>query len=414
MSMAAAYTPIIITASPDIPNRKGSFRRIRREMGWGNIPSVEALNRLRRESYLPEVLEFAREILKGNFTREQVEECDQGYRIKDPEMCRNLNIDLIDAEPQRDEARLTLISDLTRLGNRVALITLDSEEFEILNPEFVDKAKDAGVNEKDIIETHPPEGVGMYFPPSFPRDHFSQVGNQLYFNPDSYFDGRIFSWARRFVGMSRAMNLLDYSPIGHGGEVVVGNGTAFLGSKRVPYMHELSEQRQVFLRAREKQATKTAERDLQEMGFDTFVIPQGWVDLLPPYVLSELNTDKRFFILMDHADMNVMLHPQQNGLFFRESYYQEHRTLLDPIVEKIKPSIFRVLPEEDGLPVNSLVLPNGVVYMDAAAEQSVGILRGAGVKVETTSKPIGTWNWGNMGGIHCATNIINLPVTPTR
>lgn len=366
---------------------------------------------MRRQYHLPHVLKLAKEILNGNFKKEQVEECGEGYRIKDLVMCENLTMDLIDAEPQRDEARLTLISDLTRLGYRVAMVTPDLKIYESLSPDFVDRAKNAGIGEKDIIKVEAPRGQEKNLPPSFPRDHFSLVGNTLYFNPTSYFDrAGLFSWLRKEVGTSRAFGMYDHSPIGNGGEVVLGNEVAFLGSKITPYMHELPEQMQAVLLEREKDTTKAAKRELQDMGFETFIIPPGWADLLPPPVLSELNTDKRFFISMDHADMHVLFHPQKNGLFFSQAYYREHKALLGQIVEKMKPDIFGVLPEDDGLPINSLVLPNGAVYMDMAAQQSIRILRQAGIEVETTSKPIGTWGWGMQGGIHCATNTISLPI----
>lgn len=48
--------------------------------------------------------------------------------------------------------------------------------------------------------------------------------------------------------------------------------------------------------------------------------------------------------------------------------------------------------------------------MDSAAEQSVKILRQAGIKVETTSKSFGSWAWGMAAGIHCSTNEVAFPM----
>ena len=148
---------------------------------------------------------------------------------------------------------------------------------------------------------------------------------------------------------------------------------------------------------------------LEKKGYQVHKLPVGWTDLFPPFVSEELNTEKRFFMPMDHADLSVMYLPAERGLFFHEPYYQEHQNLLDRIVEQVRPDIFGVLPEEDGLPINSLPLPDGGVYMDRAAQKSARILAEAGIRVNTTSKPFGSWAWGTQGGIHCSTNLINLP-----
>lgn len=148
---------------------------------------------------------------------------------------------------------------------------------------------------------------------------------------------------------------------------------------------------------------------LERMGIKVYRIPTGWMEAVPPNILQELGTDKKIFLPADHADMHVMYLPTERGLFFSESYYREHQDLLDRIVAEIRPEIFGTLPDEDGLPINSLPLPNGGVYIDKAARQAIKIIRQAGIRVETTSQPFGTWAWGTWGGIHCSTNLINLP-----
>jgi hypothetical protein len=151
------------------------------------------------------------------------------------------------------------------------------------------------------------------------------------------------------------------------------------------------------------------EHTLQKLGRKTFRVPHGWIDVFPPDLLRQLGTRQRFLIPMDHADTQVLHLSKENALFFDEAYYREHYLLLDRIVREVRPDIFGLLPYEDGLPINSLPLPDGGVYMDQAARESTDILRQAGIRVEVSSRPFGPWAWGSQAGIHCATNTVYLP-----
>jgi len=128
----------------------------------------------------------------------------------------------------------------------------------------------------------------------------------------------------------------------------------------------------------------------------------------------QLNTDIKFLQPADHVDMNILHLPHENGLFFGERYFRDNRTFLDHLVKQVKPKLVNILPDENGLPINSLPLPDGGVYMDKAASESKWILDNLGIRVETTSKPLGAWAWGGCGGIHCSTNTLWLPELPFR
>lgn len=131
--------------------------------------------------------------------------------------------DVVDGGESRRDARLTMISDLARLGNRIALVTYNPELYEDVDPSFIPQAIESGVDPNDIIEVETMTNQPVQ--PNFMRDIFNQLGDTLYFNPYS---------ATNWVNLRRWVPPhLDMAPhpVGHGGETVIGNRFAFTAAK---------------------------------------------------------------------------------------------------------------------------------------------------------------------------------------
>lgn len=405
VSGVSMYKPAIVTSSC-VPALRHTTARKMRAITGDDFSLSDLVEQDRAMHIKPELMQIANSIIRGEFGSEMVEECNEGYRIKHPMLIGLLtqNKDVVE-DRKRAQARLTLISDLSRLGYRVALLAHDPDIYEFMDPNFLTEAEKAGVQKNDIIFLNAPEEYDPEAKMTFPRDMFVQLGNTVYINPSigGLFNlEKIMKWA---PGLKR-----DYSRIGFGGEVVIGDNFAFLSEQYRPDLEDAPYSVAAEMELSRLTSIGETEGTLQGMGYEVHTIPSGWVELFPPSFLAEIGTDKRFFIPNDHADFNVMHLPAENALFFNAPYYREHREALDPIIERIKPDIFRTLPPEDGLPVNSLPLPDGGVFMDKAAAESAGIIREAGIRVETTSIPVGTWQWGTWSGIHCITNTINIPL----
>jgi hypothetical protein len=310
----------------------------------------------------------------------------------------------------REKARLTLVSDLTKLGFRVGMIANDPEHYEMFNPLFLEEARRAGVDDQNMKLIAPKSSdVGDVFA-YFPRDLFIQFGETVYLNHAMRgYDLGVFQdwfWGLRW----------DYGAFAHGGAFVVdfASKIAFVAEESSEKFLTCSNVEEKAFITRERMSQNQGVRALKELGIRIYEMPVCWVDVLPPEVMGELGGSKRLLIPHVHTDLSVLRLNEENALFFPEPYYAENQNVLDAIVDEVRPDIFAALPEEDGLPINSLSLPDGRVYMDSAAGRSPQILRDLGIKVETTSEPFGTWAWGIMSGIHCATNVLNLPIIPTQ
>lgn len=358
----------------------------------------------RNDHQRQQMMELAWRIMRGEFSREAVEETGEEFKVKYASLAVPMReVDLFGNRRLRTQSRLTLISDLSGLGYRVALLALSPKDWLCLDPDFEESARSAGAKKEDFVYITSDEKLAPRI--SYPRDFFVQIKDTIYLNPEFghwEWEG-LFDYAK---GLRR-----DYSRIGFGGEVVIGDGFAFLSKQYIPpEIEKESFQIQARMHLLEMTTVGETKSTLKRMGLNVYEIPTGWVDAFPPEIVNQLGTSKRFLLPFDHADMQVLHLPVENAVFLSERYYRENRAVLDPMFDQVKPVTFGTLPDEDGLPINSFPLPDGGVYVDSAARQSVKILREAGIEVHTSSQPIGTWGWGMHGGIHCATNVINLPV----
>lgn len=400
--------PVVVTSNRTFAVRHDALRALKVKLR--QAISVSELAMLAPLVNLEQVEPLLRAVLAGQFGEEMVEETESAIRIKDPRIFLPLRQEMLsNREAWRDSARLMLIKDLVGLGMRVAVLTPDPVVYELANPNFVDQAKAVGVKSEDIIDLHKEaesDGPGSI---SYPRDLFVQLEDTVYLSPgehNPYNWEKFFAWAN---GLRR-----NYSRIGFGGEVVIGDRFALISDPYKPDMNMLGLNaiERFRMQSMDDILTMTtigeAEHTLQRKGYQTFRIPTGWMDLYPPEVLAELGIRKKLQLPSDHADMQVLFLPQERGLFFDEEYYRTNRGLLDQILEQVRPNTFRTIPDEDGLPINSLPLPNGGVYVDSMAQNAIKILRQAGIEVFPSSKPFGTWAWGSNAGIHCSTNQVNL------
>jgi len=394
--------PVIITSGRTLAMERSAARQLRRELGpdtdlyqaWGLI------NIYRQAEFLP----LAMEVLRSGFPGQDVTETEEAFRINNPLIYLPLRQEMVLDEKWRDQARLTLASDLTKLGFRVASLMPDPKVYEYAFPDQIEKMQEAGVAKEDIIFTARSSHGEMSGSIAFPRDLFTQIGDTVYLSvgeQNPYEWEGFFNWAK---GLKR-----NYSRIGFGGEVIIADDFALLSEAVRPDRDFLGGIGDPMLDIMELSTIGETQHTLQRMGRTVHRLPTGWMELFPPEVLEELGAPKPILIPADHADLQVLHLPTENGLYFSERYYKDNREFLDRIVEQVRPDLFGTLPDENGLPINSLALPGGGVYMDAAAQASADILRQAGIRVETTSVPYGSWAWGTNGGIRCSTNLINLP-----
>ena len=99
----------------------------------------------RIQSRLEGVKVVARMIMHGGFTREDVEECDSGFKIKNQRIIDKLK--WRESDPVSiDARRIALLRDLKRLGQTVGIIALDPDTYDAENPGFLKEARDAGVS----------------------------------------------------------------------------------------------------------------------------------------------------------------------------------------------------------------------------------------------------------------------------
>lgn len=204
--------PVIITSIRTAPMRKSVAAQIRKDIGEGEIPLRQISAIYREHRIKPQVMKTAQDILRGRVPQEWVEECEQGFKIKHPILIELLRKDVVEEEELRDLARLTLMSDLTQLGHRVALLTPDPRVYELTNPHALDQAQAAGIAPEDIIPLHTEEKDDYAVKIAFPRDLFVQLGNTVYFSPEDagpYELEKFFRWGN---GLKR-----NYSRIGCGG-----------------------------------------------------------------------------------------------------------------------------------------------------------------------------------------------------
>jgi len=402
LSIVSPYKPVIVTSCRTLVLECSYVKEIKRAFGPEvGIHEAWRMGVLKNQA---ETLPKAIELVQGKLPQEDVSETDEHFKINDLFLCLKLRQEMILDQEWRDEARLTLVSDLTNLGFRVAALIPDPKVYQYADPTQIEKMRTAGVAEEDMIfisHTDQENPVGSF---DFPRDLFVQIDNTVYLSPDkenSYNWDNFFKWAK---GLKR-----NYSRIAVGGEVIMGNDFALVSDPAKQNLEFLGEEATEFMEFAEMMTLGEAEETLRAMGKQVFRIPTGWTELYPPHIIEEIGGSKPILMPADHADLQVLHLPEENGLFFSERYYRDNRDLLDSIVEQIRPNLSGTLPDEDGLPINSLPLPGGGVYMDAAATESARILRDAGIRVETTSVPYGSWAWGTNAGIHCSTNLINLP-----
>ncbi|MDD5382997.1 MAG: hypothetical protein PHH60_05015 [Candidatus Margulisbacteria bacterium] len=400
--IVAPYKPVVVTSCRTLTLERSRAELLRRELGKER--SLYEMWSAATSHYKSMALALAQDLVGGAFDQRRVEETDEAFKVHDPFVFIPLRQEMVLDEAWRDQARLTLIGDLKRLGHRVAVLAPDPEVYEYSDPRQLEKVKAAGAAEKDIVlmAKNSADEPGGALP--FPRDLFVQLDDTIYISPgehNPYDWGKFLQWAQ---GLKR-----NYSRIGMGGEVVIGKDFALLSEQFNPdraFIGAMADH--PVLKLMVMTTIGESEYTLQRKGKRVFRIPPGWMELFPRQIVAELGTDKPILIPADHADLQVLHLPVENGLFFSERYYRENEQALAPIVDQLKPDRFGTLPDEDGMPVNSLPLPGGGVYMDAAAKGAIAILRQAGIRVETTSRPYGSWAWGTNGGIHCSTNQVNL------
>jgi len=369
---------------------------------FGRPISIKELAQIHAEQVVkPQVLEAAKEVLSGTFPREAVEEVDDGFRVKDPMLLMIMRNNFIDRSAIEHSARLDLLQTLNAIGFRIGIISPDPEINPAVDKQFLSNAKFVGVKGSDIIFATPDQEAPKL---SFLRDAFVQLGNTIYFAEGfgPYMWNNLFDWAK-------ALNR-NASHIGAGGEVIISEENAFVAK---PYMPEefinIHPMMKDMASLSEMMTAGEAEYTLENMGKRVFKLPNAWTDLFLPEIYEELETDKKIFMPTDHADVIVLDLYLNNAMYFGAQYYSENTDLVDRIIDEINPGIFRILPDEDGMPLCSSRLPNGGVLMDAAAKESIKILRADKIPVITTNRPWGTWAWGGQAGIDCCLNLIWLP-----
>ncbi len=329
-----------------------------------------------------------RQIIKGDFDLGKVERIPLGFKIKDVELqskLQNLLYKFVSSE-----ARETLVSDLVSLGYRVGLLMPDPKTHEFLNEEHAsidNLSQKHGIKREDVF------GISDYVSgrsiTNYPREIFNQSLDRVLIN-----------WAyQRFDLRSLHQRILssnlefEFSPLGNGNRVLMGDDFAFVCEPE-PLAQDYY---------------AAVKKDLEKRGIRLFSIPHGWADMFSRATLEPFTTEKRIFAPTHHPDMSVMFLPREKALFFSKMYYWQNKERIDRVIDQISPNIFDVLPDEDGVPINSLPLPDGGVFMDRAASRSQEIIRSHGIRVETTSKPFGIAAWGGFAGIHCATNTLLMP-----
>ncbi|MFA5840355.1 MAG: hypothetical protein WC890_06855 [Candidatus Margulisiibacteriota bacterium] len=385
---------------------KRAAQQIRRQIGLDR--SLAEITEWHRNCNLkPGVLEAARQIMRGRMPREACVECEDGYRITHPQLIEMVRQDLV-SDAERITAKQAMATDLVLLGFRVMLIMYDPKRYEHLDPHLLEKAKATGIKDEDLVLLEAEKDDEMPCSLAFPRDLFVQLDDRIYINPEC---GGPINWKNLFQRASWLKR--DYSRIGFGGEVIIGDTFALLAEQYVPRLTGMSfrerEQLKMQLAMFRSVTIGETEGTLSRKGYQVYTLPCGWMELFPPSILAELNTEKKFYVPSDHVDMQAAFLPEERAILLNEPYYRDNKPLMDHILDGIKPSLFKTLPPEEGLPINLLPLPGGGVFLDKASVQSAEILRQAGIKVETTTRPFGTWAWGTWGGIHCSTNMLWLP-----
>jgi len=392
------YKPIIFT-SPNVGNvSPRTAREIERQM---SLPhgSYKDFHNLSHMAAREKALETAWHVVKGRFGKDQVLEVENGFRIFDYSLAEQMHIHLNEDQKAADAGRITLLSDLSGLGFEVGLITPDPMKEEFLDLGFIYAAKNAGVPTKNIVYVNSKQDMNEVSV-SFLRDCFTQIGKTVFINEDA----RSLSW-NELKDRAPGLNW-KYSRLGFGGEFVVAGKFAFMSNMSKEQLNLARHSLNMNLYQAHMAVKTEAKKQLEQMGRTVFTLPPIWTDIIPPSVMKEIGTEKRIFTMMDHPDFIVLYPYLDNAIFFDRTYYKEHRDLIRRMLDIIKPKRFATLPDEDGLPLNSMRLPFGGVYMDAAAERSTKVVQSSGVKAHVSSIPFGAFRWGLHGGINCSTNII--------
>jgi|GEM_PF-3349759 len=399
----SGYRPFIVTSPTNTYCRHNFAAQIRKEFARNGVHNVDIRSQIARtlSDNRDNAMSLMKEVLNKRPLPDGVVEMQDSFRVTDGALISVLMGQFYNPKEIRETARLTLIKDLSELGYDMALMMPDPEEYEPVDEDFLPKAGTAGIKEGRHIFVDTPVDLANTV---FPRDHFTQIGKALLINPDYYGQDSIGlkNWAKELT--------VKNTTVGHGGECVIGDEVAFLcPSYLPPDITDLTNEPQKTFDRMIKEDIDHKELLLSLCGIQSYVVPHSWSSAFPPEMLDLAGAQKPILIPMDHADMALLYLFRDKALFTLESYYLNNKDLLDRIVEEVRPDIFDTLPDEDGLPANSLPLPDGGVFMDKAASGSINKLRGLGIRVETTSRPFGEWAWGSGGGIHCATNEIWLP-----
>jgi hypothetical protein len=399
----SGYRPYIVTSPTNTYCRRNFAAQIRKEFARNGIHNVDIRSQIARtlSANRDNAMSLMKEVLSKRPLPDGVVETQDSFRVTDGALISVLMGQFYNPKELRETARLTLIRDLSELGYDMALMMPDPEEYEPVDEDFLPKADTAGIKEDRHIFVDTPIDLANTL---FPRDHFTQIGKTLFLNPNYYGQDvlGLKNWAKGLT--------IKQTTLGHGGECVIGDAAAFLcPSYLPPDISNLSNKPQEVFDRMIEEDIEHKMLVLHLCGIRSFAVPHTWSSAFPPEMLDLVGAQKPILIPMDHADMSLLYLSRDKALFTLESYYREHKDLLDRIVEEVSPDIFDTLPDEDGLPANSLPLPDGGVFMDKAAGGSINKLRSLGIRVETTSRPFGEWAWGSGGGIHCATNEIWLP-----
>lgn len=397
--IGSAYKPLAITAAATPCVRRQDFNRD----NPAGTKLLDYINRLTadKKAALAKLLPL---FTSNNFPKSWIEETDDSIKINDWQLNGAISWDYNPDYLLRDKARLHVIADLAALGFEVGFVSLDPQYYEMLNNDVVAAAQSAGVKMENLALLNRIDPSAEDFVLSFPRDLLTQLGNSFYFLPALRgFDLSVIkNWARGFN--------LSYDNIANGGAVVVAKHERF--SFVSDPAHKASQYRvgsQSYLEVKNEETARQRVTGLmRQSDIKLYSLPVVWMDAFPPSLYRELNFKKKVLFPNVHIDLAVMYLSPEQALFVSERYYQENKDRLDQIADDIKPNIFDTLPDEDGLPINSLPLPGGGVYMDSQAQQAIAKVRGHNIEVFETSIPVGTWGWGAHGGLHCATNIINV------
>ena len=386
---ATRKKPVIVTSFPipDVP--------IARAKKWEKdacgVGSLTDLIQVALDTMVkPAVMELAKKIINGELLHNGVEACDEGFKVKNPLLARELARDL---EPDYElfaKARLALISDLTKLGFRVALLFPDPMIRQLLVPGLLEEAQKHGVNFQDIVFLNKVREEGQFDNSlGYTRDLFTQIYNRVYMHEQF----QACDWCG-MLDLTRGLTL-DWGYHGLDGLVDLGADFAILCQYQFPEIGS------TYFRALDN-----AQGLLQGISGkrEVFRIPHRWLGLFSPEQLDELGTEKQIFYPLDHGDMSMLHFPYERAIYVLASYYIEHQELIDRIMDKVKPNIFGILPDE--IAINSLPLPYGGAYVDGTATRSIEILRGDGIPVVESSAPLAKGVWGAGAGIHCASNTL--------